>query len=114
MKEAFEDMKLYIRGWMNYYGIANMGKHMIKLDEHIRHRIRQFIWLQWKKPRTRYRMLVKLKAPIDQAFMAAYSSRGKWFNSNLSAVKCALPNKMLANLGYYEVSSAYQHVRGKC
>ena len=49
-----------IRGWINYFKIANMKKKITEIDEHLRTRIRVIIWKQWKKIRTRCEALQKL------------------------------------------------------
>ena len=41
-----------IRGWINYFKIANMKKKITEIDEHLRTRMRVIIWKQWKKIRT--------------------------------------------------------------
>ncbi|MEG0153264.1 MAG: group II intron maturase-specific domain-containing protein [Niameybacter sp.] len=37
-------MKRYIRGWINYFKIADMKQLMIKTDEWMRRRIRMVYW----------------------------------------------------------------------
>lgn len=38
-----------VRGWVNYFRIANMKNKITEIDEHIRVRIRVIIWKQWKR-----------------------------------------------------------------
>ena len=38
-----------VRGWINYFRIANMRQKIIDIDQHLRTRIRVIIWKQWKK-----------------------------------------------------------------
>lgn len=52
-----------IRGWINYFSIGNMKKHMERIDEHLRTRLRVIIWKQWKKPGKRAWGLRKLGVP---------------------------------------------------
>ena len=49
-----------MRGWINYYEIANASGKLVELDKWIRRRLRACIWKQWKKISTRHRNLVKL------------------------------------------------------
>ena len=56
-----------IRGWINYFRIANMKMMCKEIDKHMRFRLRICIWKQWKKPRTRYKFLIKLRIPIDKS-----------------------------------------------
>lgn len=43
-----EKIKVYMRGWLNYYGIAEMKNNMEKLNGWLYRRIRMCIWKQWK------------------------------------------------------------------
>ncbi len=42
-----------VRGWVNYFRIANMKNKIAENDEHLRVRIRIIIWKQWKNIRKR-------------------------------------------------------------
>ncbi len=55
--------KVFIRGWLGYFGIASMKTTMQEWDGWLRRRIRMYIWKQWKKPRTRVQNLMKLGVP---------------------------------------------------
>ena len=43
----------FLRGWINYFGIANCYQLCIDLDNWIRRRVRMAYWRQWRKPRTK-------------------------------------------------------------
>ena len=70
-----------IRGWINYFRIADMKAHMTSISEHLRRRIRCIIWKQWKIPRKRIPSLVKLGANIEQAKAIAFSRKSYWNTS---------------------------------
>ena len=59
------------------------------------HRIRMCIWKQWKKPRTKYKNLVKLGIPEHYAATIANSRRKYWYISNNKAVIWALNKERL-------------------
>ena len=48
-----QEIKVYMTGWLNYYGIASLKTKMQEWDEWLRHRIRAYIWKQWKVPSAR-------------------------------------------------------------
>ncbi len=48
-----------VRGWMNYFKLADAKKLLQGLDEWIRRRIRMVTWKRWKKIQTRFKNLVK-------------------------------------------------------
>lgn len=47
----------FIRGWVNYFVMADMKQLLRKTDEWLRRKIRAIYWKQWKKVKTRYRMI---------------------------------------------------------
>ena len=53
-----------IRGWINYYANGDMKKIMMKIDAHLRTRLRVILWKQWKVPSGRYHWLRKLESII--------------------------------------------------
>ena len=74
------------------------------------HRIRMCIWKQWKKPRTKYKNLVKLGIPEHYAATIANSRRKYWYISNNKAVIWALNKERLINSDFYDLATAYQSV----
>ena len=115
VREAMAKAKLFLRGWLNYYGIAEMKNTMKEWDGWLRRRFRMYIWKQWKKPRTKYRNLLKLGMPEKYAWMAAMSRKGYWFMSGVSTVERAISNERLVRAGYYSILEAYESVHSvKC
>ena len=110
IKPSLEKIKVYARGWLNYYGIASMKNNIDDINGWLYHRIRMCIWKQWKKPRTKYKNLVKLGIPEHYAATIANSRRKYWYISNNKAVIWALNKERLINSGYYDLARAYQSV----
>ena len=107
---SLDKIKVYMRGWLNYYGIADMKKLINGLNQWLYHRIRMCIWKQWKKPRTKIRNLQKLGAPFDLAYQAGNCRRGYWWTANTLAVKMAMTKERLIRFGFYDLAEAYQSV----
>lgn len=107
---SLEKIKVYMRGWLNYYGIASMKNQIEDLNGWLYHRIRMCIWKQWKLPKTKRRNLIRLGVPKELAYMAGNSRRGYWFVSNTVAVKMALTKERLISSGFYDLTTAYQSV----
>ena len=59
IRPALEKIKVYARGWLNYYGIASMKNPIDETNKWLYHRIRMCIWKQWKGPKTKMRNLLK-------------------------------------------------------
>jgi group II intron reverse transcriptase/maturase len=110
IRPALERIKVYMRGWLNYYGIADMKARIAELNSWLCHRIRMCIWKQWKRPRTKMKNLMKLGIPKHFAHMTANSRRGYWFTTGMGAVNRALTKERLINSGFYDLTIAYQSV----
>ena len=110
IKPSLERIKVYARGWLNYYGIASMKSNMNEVNGWLYHRIRMCIWKQWKRVRTRYRNLRGMGVPKDLAWKAANSRRGYWFTTHTVVMNMAMTKERLINSGFYDLASAYQSV----
>ncbi len=88
----------YVRGWVEYYKLADMKGLMQETDKWARRRIRAVYWKQWKRVRTRYRILRKLKLEHWQAIKLANSRCGYWRMAEM--LNTVLTNKIIAKLGY--------------
>ena len=110
IRPSLEKIKEYFRGWLNYYGIADMKNNIDDLNSWLYHRIRMCIWKQWKQPRTKKRNLIKLGIPEYFAHQAANSRRKYWYVSGMGAVNRALTKERLINSGFYDLATAYQSV----
>lgn len=110
IKPSLGKIKVYARGWLNYYGIASMKNNIDDINGWLYHRIRMCIWKQWKKPRTKVRNLIRMGVPEDLALQAGNSRRGHWFTTHTVAVNMAMTKERLINSGYYDLATAYQSV----
>ncbi len=110
IRSSLQTIKVYMRGWLNYYGVTDMKNKMEELNSWLYHRIRMCIWKQWKKPKTKLRNLKKLGIPEYFAQMAANSRKAYWFTSNTTTVKRALSKERLISSGFYDLATAYQSV----
>jgi group II intron reverse transcriptase/maturase len=107
---ALQKIKVYMRGWLNYYGIAAMKNAIEDLNGWLYHRIRMCIWKMWKRPRSKMKYLIKLGVPEQLAYRAANSRRKYWFVSNTVAVKMGLTKEILVRKGFYDLADAYQQM----
>ncbi|EUB14948.1 group II intron reverse transcriptase/maturase [Shuttleworthella sp. MSX8B] len=102
------------RGWLNYYGIADMKSNIEDINGWLYRRIRMCIWKQWKLPRTRKRKLLGLGLPEWAACEGAYSRKSYWRMSNVGVVKRALTKERLIHWGFFDLSTAYQSMHVNC
>ena len=88
-----------IRGWVNYFKLADAKKYLERMDEWLRRRIRMCIWKSWKKPSTRVKNLVKCGIKPYMARTYGNSSKGYWANAE-GIMHHAATNEMLRRAGY--------------
>ena len=110
IKPSLEKIKVYARGWLNYYGIASMKNNIEEINKWLYHRIRMCIWKQWKLPKTKKRNLMRMGITEHYSSIVANSRKGHWRTSNYAIVKIAMTIERLINSGFYDLTTAYQAV----
>ena len=94
-----DDLAPVLRGWINYFGLAEVKGIFEELDQWIRHHLRDIIWRQWKRTFPRARNLMKLGLDEERAWKSATNGRGPWWNSGASHLNQALPKRYFDALG---------------
>ncbi len=108
LDKRFVKLNQVIRGWINYFRIADMKTHMKSITSHLNRRIRCIIWKQWKVSKKRIESLIKLGCDKEQAKAIAYS-RKKYWNSSLYINKF-ITNERLKQIGLILPLEHYQKV----
>ena len=106
--KTMEKLRVFMRGWLNYYSIADMKNNIEDLNGWLYRRIRMCIWKQWKLPKTRKRKLMGLGLPEWVACEGAYSRKAYWRMANTGVVNRALSKERLIHWGFYDLATAYQ------
>lgn len=107
MKYQLYKTSQYIRGWINYFGIANCYQLCVDLDHWIRRRIRMAYWRQWRKPRTKVRNLMRLGVRVQAAVGCGITSKGPWRSSKTPGINQALSNAYLKSQGLYALRDGW-------
>jgi len=94
-----EDLGPKLRGWVNYFRISEVKGVFEQLDEWLRRRLRNIIWRQWKRPRTRRNKLMQRGLHEACASRSAYNGRGPWWNCGASHMNRAFPKRYFDNHG---------------
>ena len=94
-----EDLNPVIRGWINYFRLAETSGFAEELDQWIRRRLRLILWRQWKRPWTRFKKLMRFGIAEERAARSAFNGRGPWYNSGASHMNQALPKKFFDKMG---------------
>ena len=88
----------YITGWSHYYKYAEMKSVLKSVDEWLRRRIRAIYWKQWKKVKTRYKMIRKYNIPEWKVHELANCRKGIWRAAIM--LNSVFTIKEVAKLGY--------------
>jgi len=94
-----EELNPVIRGWINYFRLAEVKAFAEELDGWIRRRLRLVLWKQWKKPWTRRRRLISAGLSEERAVMSAFNRRGSWWNSGASHMNGTFKKKFFDQIG---------------
>lgn len=98
-------LKQFIRGWVNYFAMADMKQLLKSTDEWLRRRIRAIYWKQWKKIKTRYRMIRKFGMPEWKVHELANCRKGIWRSAIV--LNSVLTNKIIVSFGYMSMADYY-------
>jgi RNA-directed DNA polymerase len=99
MNKQIASLSRYLRGWGNYFLIANGYQLCVDLDQWLRRRIRMCYWRQWRKPRTKVNNLLKLGVPLALAVSCGATRKGVWRSAKTKGINLALSNEYLAKAG---------------
>ncbi len=106
-----ENLKPLLKGWINYFRLAETKKIFDELDGWIRRKLRNILWRQWKRPWTRARKLMKLGLGEARAWRSATNGRGPWWNSGASHMNQALPGKFFDGLGLVNLQNELRRLQ---
>ena len=103
-------LREYTSGWINYYKLADMKGLMAETDEWLRRRIRAVYWKQWKRVRTRYRVLQGLHLPMWKVHEMANCRKGVW-RAALMLNSVLTKEIIVGKLGFPSMLAHYLKVR---
>jgi len=99
MQQRLLELKRYSVGWFHYFKIGLPYKEVRAWDGWIRRRVRLCYWKDWKRPRKRRRMLIRMGIPPGEVKKASRSRKGYWRMSRNSLLSIALNNHYLTQQG---------------
>lgn len=108
---VMQNVKVFIRGWLGYYYVADMKRTLQSWNEWLRRRFRCYIWKQWKKPKTKVASLQKLGISEEQAYQWGNSRLGYWRIAGSPVLSRSITNEKLARAGYYDFPAQYEQLR---
>ena len=111
LTRMFEEIQRKMRGWLQYYSIGKLTDFIQRLDKWLRARIRQYIWKQWKKLKTKVTNLQKLGLSQRDAYVFASTRKGYWRTAHSKTLSYSLTNRKLEQLGLMNMSKTLQSIQ---
>lgn len=103
-----EKLAQFVRGWINYFKLADIKSLITKTDEWLRRKIRAIYWKQWKRIRTKYKELKALGLEGWRLDEMANCRKGIWRSAIM--LNQVLTNKEIAIRGWISINSYYRKV----
>jgi len=101
LEEIIKELNPKLRGWINYYRIANIKGFIRGFMGWLRRRLRMIKMKQWKTYKAMHKEMRKLGIKGNGLKMAVV----KWKNSNVHIIHQILPNKYFEELGLIDIGT---------
>ena len=99
LESIIKELNPVLRGWMNYYRVANIKSFTKDFMSWLRRRLRMVKMKQWKTYKAMHKEMRKLGIKGNGLKMAVT----KWKNSNVHIIHRILPNQYFENLGLIDM-----------
>lgn len=100
-------LRQYLRGWTEYYNLADMGSKSKDIDQWLRRRIRMCIWKSWKRIKTRVRNLIRCGIDKWKAYEWGNTSKGYWRIADSWILHRAISTEAMHRKGYDWIGCYY-------
>lgn len=98
LEQTMKRINEWYIGWSGYYLMTQYPSQFVKIEGHIRRRLRARIVDQQKRRRHLYKKLVKRGVSRSHAAKTAQSNRGRWALSWTKALHKAYPNRWFTDV----------------
>jgi len=106
-----EALSQFIKGWIQYFRLADIKTLLSEIDEWYRRRLRMVIWKQWKRIKTRIANLFKLGIKKQKAYEWANTRKGYWHIANSHILATTITTERLRLAGYVFFTDYYSKIR---
>ncbi len=110
MEYRLEKLALYLRGWMNYFGISEYYSPIPEIDHWRRRRVRMCFWKQWRRFKTRVHNLLKLGTHPGVAIPMCFSRKGPWKCARTFFTQTGMANQWLKDQGLLSVKDLWVNI----
>jgi len=107
LDQVIEELSGYLSGWASYYGFSELPSVLRDLDSWIRHRLRCYVWSQWKTYKRRVEALVELGVERKEAVDFTWRSRryGPWHMSLTKLLHKVFSNEFFREHGLFSLAT---------
>ncbi len=104
LEQTMKRINEWYTGWSSYYLMTQYPAQFVKIEAHIRRRIRARIVDQQKRRRHLYNKLIKRGVPGSQA-RTVFLNHGRWVLSRTGAMHKAYPNRWFTDVMGLQIRS---------
>ena len=108
--ERIAKLNQVLRGWINYFKLANMYGKLRDIDVWVRRRLRRCIWHDWKKPNRKMKNLIRLGINSGMAYAWSRTRMGGWAVACSPILGTTITLSRLGKRGYISMLSYYLEV----
>ena len=105
--QRIQRLNRLIRGWLNYFKLANIHGKLQALDSWLRKRLRYCIWHHCKKPERKRKNLMRLGVDSDDAYAWSRTRMGGWRVAQSPILKTTITLARLKKRGYIAMLELY-------
>jgi len=105
------ELTAVLRGWVNYFRLAEVRCVFEELDGWIRRKLRYILWRQWKRTITRVKNLKGRGLDEIRAWKSATNGRGPWWNSGAGHMHACYPKSYFDKLGLVSLLNQLQRLQ---
>lgn len=112
-EQVLKELKVILRGWLQYFCMAQMKKKLERLESWLRRRLKCFRLKQCKRAIGMVRFLLKLGVEKTLCWRTALSGKGWWRLSNSPALSIGMNNEWFLRNGFYSLTRNYELLHRK-
>ena len=108
LEAMIKELNVKLKGWLNYFYLAQMQSKLSKLDAWIRRKLKCFRLKQCKRVIGIVRFLCSLKVEEKLSWRTALSGKGWWRLSNSPAINIGMNNNWFHQSGLFSLMVNYE------
>ena len=112
LKRFIQELTPVLRGWVNYFRMAEVKGIFEELDQWIRRKLRGLLWRRWKRVKARAKNLMKRGLAKERAWKLATNGRGPWWNAGASHMNETFPKRYFDELGLVTLINQLRKLQG--